>query len=349
MRTTQTINRLTGRPGAVLLSLLAAALLAACGEEDHSGYLGGPTVVAGVPQARTLSGERLTVDPDALMGAQDLCYADGGMILVGLKRSAGEECFCVVSPQSGTANRILRSGRGPGERIFASYAGYRDGLLDVADAAVFKLATYNVAELVAGANGLVREQEIPRFALNPHRVGENLLCHVLIPDNTMRLYDGQGGLLASYDRMGPMDESFTQQKQGWLQSSDALKPDGTRLAMCLFNLDRINVLDLRGKGSFSIVTDKAWKGKDDRAEVLRQIEEHDRRNYYRKAQATDRHIYARYIYPEGHVEIRVFDWNGKMSARYVFEEPLASFCVTEDDSILYGLTEEEEIWQYKLK
>lgn len=90
----------------------------------------------------------------------------------------------------------------------------------------------------------------------------------------------------------------------------------------------------------------------------------DRKNRGIRMWSTDNHIFITYNnpfenrsykgYPGYFTDyIDVFDWDGRKVCRLLPDQPFSTFCVSEDDAILYTVTmdrhsSEEEIWKYPL-
>lgn len=65
--------------------------------------------------------------------------------------------------------------------------------------------------------------------------------------------------------------------------------------------------------------------------------------YYSNRRATVEDVFRLETKFEGYPyyytrEIIAFDWNGKPVRKYIFDRPVSSFFVEEDDSMIYGVT-----------
>jgi len=150
--------------------------------------------------------------------------------------------------------------------------------------------------------------------------------------------DGEISLIRS---LWPREASL--QYYNFLQSSDCMRPEGDKVAMCMGNVDKIYILDVN-KGSLQgTVTDHKWLKREDIEEAMRQKSEGSENHYMYSCCDSD-YIYA--LYSPGD-EIRVFDWDGNFVHRLRLDHALISISISPDRH-LFGTDMQEGLSYYDL-
>ena len=114
-------------------------------------------------------------------------------------------------------------------------------------------------------------------------------------------------------------------------NDDLLKPDRSRLALLMYEFNKIIVIDVRKENQFCIETNR-----EDGA-------------VYNYGTCSDKYIYAIYGTRQGKKEIHVFDWDGNFIRVLDTDYNLMDISVNEDDTCLYALTEDNKMLAYNLE
>ncbi len=158
--------------------------------------------------------------------------------------------------------------------------------------------------------------------------------------HTQRTYKvfGEGSYLMNFNYLG---------------AYSALNVGADIMALAMNHLDKINFLDLSGDHHFSTTVDKRCR-KDNMSQIRSgSICKHV---YYKCLTSTEEYLYALYVnepydvvYDRSYEPLlQVFDWDGNPVAQYHIHEPLISIAVSEDGGVLYGTSDDEVIYEYKL-
>lgn len=200
---------------------------------------------------------------------------------------------------------------------------------------------------------ILAEYKVPSGTFNSWVVGDRILGEIVFDEDyySLKYYDKRDmSLLRTEKWFG--DDDYLESFYPLYGSSKRVKPDGTRLSMGMLFLDEINIVDLEGENHLSISATQECR---DEAILKRTIREERfvQEYYYYSTDVTDCFIYALYLNGEGidrqpPYSIHVFTWDGKLSAIFQVDERLVGIAVSEDNSCLYGLTEEEELYRYSI-
>lgn len=125
-----------------------------------------------------------------------------------------------------------------------------------------------------------------------------------------------------------------------------MKPDGTKVALLMSYIDKINILDLDGDNHFSIAADQTLKSD---TKVVYHTKSLERQECYKGGCTTDSHIYAIHSNLDGSSEIYVFDWQGKWLMKYHINNNLIDISVDECESRMFALSNKDDnIYIYHL-
>lgn len=321
-----------------LFCFIQLAVLAGCTSGNL--FMDGARVVVSVPQEEhALVVSPLRLDEGVRMGVAGV-YPCGESLLLSYSNRPWN--FALLSEEEQVLQPLVFSGRGPGEGMMPRFVSVRetDGrmLVSVSEINLAVMMTIDVAE-----STVVAERNIPQNCNRVFDLGDGrLLCKQLRGEHGVcYLLVGSGGeLLQRYLIFGEGDHA---RDYTFFATEDCLKPDGTKMAICMRSLDKVNILDLAGEDSYTIVTEQKYKKQKD----LVEYETVDRKNpaewllaHYYAAACTDDFIYA--LHAPGN-EIRVFDWSGAHCRTLKTDKKLQFISLSADGRLLYGITPEEEL------
>lgn len=306
---------------------------------------GAEVVVASSAGEVRASASQIELPEEIRMGVYGMYAGEDGLLLAHLERSWH---FTWIPEDGSEAVPLIHSGRGPGElrdaRIVSLWESGGRQLLSASDINAARMLTVDVGTSMADhITAVVADRDIPRNCIKVFDLGGGrLLCKQLRGEDGIcyRLVDADGAEQAKYPIYGKGDyaSDYT-----FFASEDCLKPDGTKLAVCMRSLDKIHILDLAGGDHHTIVTERKYKRQND----MKEFETVDRMNprewllaHYYWCACTDEYIYA--LHAPGD-EIRVFDWAGSQFRTLKLDMPLNFLSVSPDGSALYGVTQDEDL------
>lgn len=124
--------------------------------------------------------------------------------------------------------------------------------------------------------------------------------------------------------------------------SNYITKDNTVIVWYSFKINQLMFINLKDKTMISVSTSDTpptWSR-------WRKDCEDNTRSYYYNVAATEGEIYALYQGNPDHLEIHVFSQTGEFLKRLILKEKIISFDVS--GPFIYGLTADEEIYQYKI-
>lgn len=307
---------------------------------------GAKIVVSSYQGETTIFPSQVIADEDYLVGAAEV-YPCGRSYLIRYVKKPYH--YGLFSPEEKTIRPLLFSGRGPNEMILSSTVSVKQAggvkILSSFDISTSLLKEIDILE--SAERGSAHILDTRQIAQNSNKVFEleddEYLCQTLFGENGFSyiVSNRNNKVIAKYEIFGTGEHT---EDYSFFSSADCLKPDGTKVAMCMRRLNKINVLGLNGNESYTIVTNKKEKKQNDLDEWKAE-EDRNRQNYYISSDCTDTYIYA--LYSPGD-EIQVFDWSGKHEWRYKINNKLKYICLSSDGQYLYGLSPDEIIYIYDL-
>lgn len=342
----------------VFLHLAAILVLISCNSSRPAFRIGKRVVspTEGVPVMAISPQEMIT--GECLEGVLGICCIRDSIAVFSLLQEASPSCYRALRLSDMTFVDFLRKGRGPEEVVNAFYSGVRNEngrtVLDLTAANDNLLLSLDLNSTIEQGNAVIlAEYEVPSGTFNSWVVGDRVLGEIVFDEDyySLKYYDKRDmSLLRTVKWFG--DDDYLESFYPLYGSSIGVKPDGTRLSLGMLFFDERNIVDLEGENHLSISTAQECR---DEAILKRTIREERfvQEYYYYSSDVTDRFIYALYLNGEGidrqpPYSIHVFTWDGKLSAIYQVDERLVGIAVSEDDSTLYGLTEEEELYRYSI-
>lgn len=288
-------------------------------------------------EEKFLQAEVLSSSED-LYGAYGLFYVDKNHLLI---RFIQDDFFGIWNVnESRIERKFIRKGRGPGEFLSVSTPHPRLGnneeiLLDILSNSSIITVDYS-SVLNGNADYIVSMINRDRCAsggrlYSSYLMGENILSQVkgdqdICSFKLLRIEDGEiiktypVALLFEEDAIN-MDFSF----------DDLLKPDRSKLALLMYEFNRIIVFDVGGGNHICIETNR-----EDGA-------------VYDYGTCSDQYIYAFYGLKNGRKEIHVFDWEGNFLRVLDTSCDLMDIAVNEDDTYLYALTYDNKMLAFALE
>lgn len=127
--------------------------------------------------------------------------------------------------------------------------------------------------------------------------------------------------------------------------SDAIKPDGNKIASLSGVLNQIDILSLDSDiGNISVTTSNELV-------TFKQLQKNKYKNvkdyFLSIPRCNDKYIFALHIsHDTNKKSLYVIDWNGKGVANYLLDEDIVDFCVDWNRNVIYGITSSEEIYKY---
>lgn len=328
-----------------LLAFTLLTFLVACTSRNL--FMNGAKIVVSSFQGETtISPLQVIADEDYLMGATEVHPCGESYVIRYVKKPYH---YGLYSPGKKTLQPLLLSGRGRNEMILSSTVAIKQaGGVNILSS--FDISTSSLKEidiLESARSGSAHILDARQIAQNSNKVFElednKYLCQTLFGENGFSyiVSDSDNNVIEKYEIFGTGEHT---EDYSFFSSADCLKLDGTRIAMCMRSLNKINVLGLNGNESYSIVTNRKEKKQNDLDE-WRAGSEREQQNFYISSDCTDTHIYA--LYSPGD-EIRVFDWSGKHEWRYKINNRLKYIRLSQDGHFLLGLSPEEIIYVYEL-
>jgi len=295
----------------------------------------------------TLVGQDVDMDPN---------FSDGGYLL----RVINDTCAIIryfgqpyllatVSLTKKEAFPLMYVGRGPGEMIDAAFAsgeylsnGKR--LIDVFDTNESLLKTLDIDQSEQmGAGFIFDTREIPRNSWVVFSSLDMIAAKVVLDDFgcSYQIFDPKGNRQKVFQLWKKED---TDQLFEYMASADCINPNGSKIALCFTNLDKIIILDLVGKESEAIVTKSEWLKKSDLDEMRRQSMLKEDVSYYLYSCCDRSNVYALH-YPGN--EIQVFNWEGDYIKKINIDRNLICISIS-PSGILYGTDMDGQIVRYEL-
>lgn len=293
---------------------------------------------------RSVVCERIDVGP-AFIGGFLMRTIDDSSAVV--RYFGADHLLARVSFSNGAVTPIMFVGRGPGEMMDANFAsgGYisDDGsiLIDLYDTNGSVMKTLDVCKSELSGFGVVtNERKIPGNSWVVLANRDKLCCKVILDDAgySYQIFNDGGQLEKKFQIWELADVT---ELNNYMSSADCMKPDGSKIALCYCNLDKISIISLDRDKHNCIVTDKEWLKKDDLAEMRKQSSTGEGQNYYLYSCCDNEKIYA-LRFPGN--EIRVFDWGGNYLERLSLDKNLICISVSANGNI-YGTTMEDEFYQ----
>lgn len=126
--------------------------------------------------------------------------------------------------------------------------------------------------------------------------------------------------------------------------AESMKPDGSKIASLTGILDEIDIISLDGNANNNIII--TTSNQPTHWEKLKKLKEDELKNYFISIpRSNDEYIVALHD-NQSNQEILVFDWFGNGIAKCTIKEKLIDFAVDWTTYTIYGLTEDEIVYQY---
>jgi hypothetical protein len=276
-------------------------------------------------------------DSEELYGTYGLFYVDNNHLLL---RYIRDDFFGVWNVQDSHIERkFLKKGRGPGELISVSTPHPRLGdngdiLLDILSSSA--IITVDYTSLMEGKTDYIvssinREQVFSEGrAYSSYLMGDNILSQIegdqdIVSFKLIRLKDR--AVLKTF----PIAFLFGDDLLKKFSNDDLLKPDRSKLALLMYEFNKIIIIDINNEKQIQIESDRG-KGA-----------------VYHYGTCSNKYIYALYGTKEGDKEIQVFDWDGNFLKVLDTDYDLMDIAVNDDDSRLYALTEDDKLLSFSLE
>lgn len=275
-----------------------------------------------------------------------------------LKIDSPSHCYRVLNLTTLDYFDFLLKGRGPEEVIncMTSRVKKVDGtpVMDVTAMNEHLLLSINLKETMQTKKAEISERvSIPEDATFSFLLDSIIVSEVLFDEDliSIKVYNKQDLSLISSTQIYGDNPHLSCYPLYY--SAKHIKPDGSRISMSMLNFDRINIFDLKGSDNYSITSSKRTFDQKiiDRAFSSNIFCDY---TYYKTSCVTDKYIYALYYNCSNEdldmasPILQKFTWEGELVNAYLINEPLCSIAISEDDSTLYGISQEEMIYVYSL-
>lgn len=246
---------------------------------------------------------------------------------------------------------FLHKGRGVGEANNTGGARYVDkGMIDISSTE--SLFTYKITDLAMGMtnpSNIIDYRTMPlKGQFDAYRMNDSYIFRVMNDSDIMSYKvcsTSVDRIDANYSVFGS-DQSFVDSHSTDLQHSFCLKPDGTKAVLAMTYYDVINILDLEEGHHFSIAYDKhSYLSK------ARLIGYSSNGIVNRVAVACEDFFITMTNIGKGSTKqciFRKFSWDGELIDLFCTQEHLFSISVSPDGGTLFGITEQETVYSYKL-
>ena len=202
---------------------------------------------------------------------------------------------------------------------------------------------------------IIRKTVVPMNTTYTHLYGNTRACVVLYDeyDYTLQFFNGEN--MERENLLLPFGMDIYD--PGLISSTCIMKDDGTKCLWAMQWMDKFNILDIKNtdkSGSFTT----SRKRISDR-ELFATISEKTPSSvamFYTTAQVTNDDIYMLYNgfsndESEGEPrQIQNFSWEGKYKRRFIINEKIDSFIVSNDGTMIYGYSWDElKVYKYLLR
>jgi len=195
---------------------------------------------------------------------------------------------------------------------------------------------------------------LPANTIDAYKTDNSVICRVLFDEyqRSIKVFSNNcSELLKVFPYLG--SEPYVSH---YMLFYDAIqfKKDGSMVAMPMHVFDKIHFLNIEDEDkSFTVTTSR--RTPSDLSIIEAAEKECSTEDFicFRRAYSTDTRIYVS-SYRSGQSDysllpsIQVFDWDGNYEKEITFDEPLHSFVISSDEQYLFGFTDEEVIYRYKL-
>jgi len=321
-------------------------------------YVIGRRVVSPKPEKVVKLTSTDYIDGLCLEGAGGIpCVVDSIIILQLLNGSPN--FFRAINIKTGTYTDFLSSGRGPNEVVAGFFSGIRKiddrVFLDVTAINEGLLLTIDLNEtLLAGSTIVSERKNLLQNSLFSYPLDGVVLSEVF-GDQDLYSYKTYTSEDQKIVRMvQPFGaEEYLISYEALFNSARRIKPDGKKVSLAMFYFDEVNVFDIFGEEHLSVTVSK--RNKD--ASVINKAIESEiwgEQVYYISQTVTNESILA--LYSDGSdpdsfwasSTVHAFSWDGQLKAIYHLDRPMVSIAISEDETTLYGLTEDEVLYRYDL-
>lgn len=388
MKNSQSIRHL---PAALILvlaaTLFAAALLTASCSSETPNVFNCPVEFVSPQQDIELTGTRLDFGEHTPMGIRGLRVTDSLLIVQTRPMPHFYSYFRLDTPnQQNHQNRPdglqwigngIASGRGPGEMLMpklidqAALPGERE--LPIYDGNSGKLFQLDLASLLKGEKPRLRTaiQELPVFLyhLFPYRDSLIFILNI-IPDGETRrdlllIRPGSAPDTLQNITLFPEVPCDFKISASLLHSSIQFHPRRDRLAIPMFSLPQLNLLDI-ATGERKTVSAVAPEDFPDWKKLANQASSDETRDSngnlisvtvmpiaytYKSYSSSDGAILLLYD-PDRDSEkpsvMHLFDWDGNLLYRITVPEYLTKVAISPDSRTIYAITDEDEVFRYRL-
>lgn len=274
---------------------------------------------------------------DGLMGKWDLVPVNDSLIII--QHEGLPYFYTVVSPTHST--HFLNKGRGPGELLSADLLGYssQNGITKME---IFDFSQSSVVGLDVTNTSRTGKANVLLNAKLQHRVPSMLTNGDLYLAYNSAEGDIRYDILDSFFEIKESISLFGKGEHlkdySFFSSADCIKPDGTKVAMGMMFLDKLNILNLKNGRGITVVTDRSLVNSND-FDIMKQNLSREE-GYYFNICCDDEYIYA--IHYPG-TEIRIFDWDGHYIRKILLNEPIGRIRKSMDGNRLYGITMDERV------
>ena len=336
--------------------VLGGILALSCNSQ-HIVFQKGTRIIAPVVESNTISLSPVsTISGECMEGVGGIYCIRDSMAVLYLPNSPF--CYRALKIDGTDYVDFLRKGRGPDEVSAGFFAGVKKAdnrtLLDISAINEHVLLVVDLNETFQTGEAAIYEKvPLPQYAWLSHVIDDTIISEVIYDEDiySIKFFDKDSlKILRSEQVFG--SEQYLADYQQLFTSSMRFKPDQTRLSMAMCFFDEINVFDIVGNDHRSISTSQ--KPSDEK--ILKKALRNGMLGnpFYLTQDVTNKYIYGLYLNGEDRngrqsSTIHVFTWDGKLTAVYKMNEVLVGIAVSEDDTSLYGVSEEEILYKYDIR
>lgn len=327
---------------------LLVFLLTGCNQENvfngEKSY-----IISDFPESKTLEGVELDAD---LLGVSDIACYDSVIMLCTPKL---DKMYRLVSQNTGeTLSEIITKGQGPNELLRSFSPMYYERVDDdvnmtIIDYVEEKIKSINLNKVRVLDSPKIDVSHIPGIYGAHKYDNEHLFVDYLQQDTISQRY----GLMNIHD--GKV-KTFPQKIDGadiggminsyLLATAPAFNGAKKKYATAMTFLSQINIIDIENPDkSFCLVTS------DYDLTMTQVAKSTDRKRFYIDIESDDNFIYALTQGggkgEEGRL-LHVFDWDGKPIMDIAIKEPLSRVCFNPETRTLFGISELEQLYAYRL-
>lgn len=295
---------------------------------------------------------------DCMLGVYGIDCVFDSIAVFELKNSSS--CFRAINLNNNNYVDFLTIGRGPEEVSMGMLSAARKE----GDKLLFDVSAINEQELLTidllstidhGKTELCQVINVPALGGRAYATRGNILAESLFDEDifSFKLYDiSNNNIIKSSNIFGK--EEYLSSYQPLFSPIIRMKPDGNKICLGMLLFDEVNIFDIYGEDHICMTINN----KIEDMSILKEALAHGtlgHKYYYWDMDVTDNHIYALYYNCKKEDKpsiksssIHVFTWDGVLSQIINIDKPLAGIAVSQDETLLYGLSNDEIVYTYAL-